>query len=114
MKGWRKGQCKFPKGGVHYWRVFADVGDRIWTAEIEIGKTDYGFSSYEDWKYGNFFETKEKAEAAIREWVAEEAERLGIVDKCELFHRPSLAQELGRAVCERHLQSDAGQDETDV
>jgi hypothetical protein len=32
-----------------------------------------------DWKHGNFFETKEKAEAAIMEWITEEAKRLGIL-----------------------------------
>ena len=80
MKGWRKGVCKWPKDGVKYWRVNFDIGSPLWVCEIECGKSEGGtISSYEDWKYGNFFETKEKAEAAMVEWITDEARRIGIV-----------------------------------
>ena len=50
----------------------------FFAVECECG-TSSGQGCYMDWKHGNFFETKEKAEAAIREWITEEAQRLGIL-----------------------------------
>lgn len=79
MKGWRNGTCRWPKDGVKYWKVYAEIGDTIFAVECECG-TSSGQGCYMDWKHGNFFETKEKAEAAIREWITEEAQRLGIVE----------------------------------
>lgn len=69
-KGWRKGQCNWPKDGVKYWRVCSEFGENIWVCECECGKNEY-YSSYLDWKNGNFFETKEKAENAAVNWMTE-------------------------------------------
>ena len=76
-KGWRKGQCRWPKDGVKYWRVCAEFDENIFVVECECGVIE-SYSSYEDWKYGNFFETKEKAEAAIPKWLAEQVKIWGL------------------------------------
>jgi hypothetical protein len=78
MKGWRNGTCRWPKDGVKYWKVYAEIGDTIFAVECECG-TASGRDCYMDWKHGNFFETKEKAEAAIMEWITEEARRYGVL-----------------------------------
>lgn len=69
-KGWRKGACKGPKDGVKYWRVCSEFGENIWVCECECGKNE-DYSSHLDWRYGNFFETKEKAEQAAVDWIKE-------------------------------------------
>ena len=74
-KGWHKGQCSWPKDGVKYWRVCSEFGESIWVCECECGVGE-SYNSYEDWKYGNFFETKEKAEKAAVDWIAEIASKM--------------------------------------
>ena len=80
MKGWRKGVCRGPKDGVRYWRVNAYFGEHIFVSEVECGKSDWNESPRLDWRDGNFFETKEKAEAAMVEWITEEAQDFGILE----------------------------------
>ena len=66
--GWRKGVCKKPMSGVHYWRVHCELGKDIYAVECECGKGQ-GINYEHDFMNNNFFETKEKAEKAAIDWI---------------------------------------------
>ena len=92
-KGWRKGQCSWPKDGVKYWRVCSEFGENIWVCECECGVGE-SYNSYEDWKYGNFFETKEKAERAADDWIREIVNQMVVEGKFALKLRCLTEEEL--------------------
>lgn len=72
--GWRKGICKKPLPGMHYWRVCSELGKDIYAVECECGKGK-GINYEYDFLHDNFFETKEKAEKAAIDWIADLASR---------------------------------------
>lgn len=66
--GWRKGVCKKPTTGVHYWRVCCELWKDIYVIECECG-LGKGINYEYDFMNNNFFETKEKAEKAAIDWL---------------------------------------------
>ena len=61
--------------------------------ECECGVNE-SYSSYEDWKYGNFFETKEKAEQAAVDWIKEIVNQMVVEGKFALKLRCLTEEEL--------------------